>query len=117
MKHKIFSIFLIFSIGLISQNALAQQNYVYDGEAFNVWLKTNDDNTKVIEVYFTANNQWNKFNIIDYKEYTDADEGFAFEVEDGAGRIYWVDYYRDKDFIVVTDDQDKETWTLHRREN
>ena len=116
MKNKIISILSIFLFGFISLNISAQQNYVYDGETFNVWLKTNSSDTQVLEVYFTTEGQWNQFTIVEFQSFDDKNEGFTFKVKDGADRFYWIDYYRNKDYIIVTDAQDEENWTLSRRE-
>ena len=110
MKVKVFLI-LSFTI-LIGQSGFAQQNYVYDGDTFNVWFKT-DDNGEVVEVYFTSEGQWHKFELVNFEDHER--RGFAFRTKDGTGRHYWIDYYTEQDHIVVTDEQDKEKWTLYRR--
>ena len=112
MKVKVFLILLL--TVLIGQSGFAQQNFVYDGDAFNVWFKT-DDNGEVVDVYFTADEQWHKFELIDFQDH--GRRGFAFRAKDGAGRFYWIDYYKERDYIVVTDEQDEEKWTLYRREH
>jgi uncharacterized protein YxeA len=117
MKQRIFSTLLIFLIINISYTSFAQQNYVYDGDTFNVWFKTNPANDRVTEVYFTAEDQWHKFTLIDFQSHDDKGNGFAFRAKDGAGRYYWIDYFRQRDYIVVTDEQDDEKWTLYRRKN
>ena len=115
MKKTTVVLFLIASIGFFSFNLSAQQNFVYDGTTFNVWLKTNTANTQVLEVYFSADGKWNKFSIVDYESFDDTNDGFAFKVKDGRGRMYWVDYFRNEVYIKVSDETDGETWTLNRR--
>jgi len=117
MKKVILLLFIGTAFGLLSQSVTAQQNFVYDGEDFNIWFKTNSTNTQVIEVYFTSEGQWQKFSIEDYENYEDEGSGFAFKVKDGVGRQYWIDYYSAKDYIVVKDEEDDQKWTLYRRKN
>lgn len=97
-----------------STTATAQQYFTYDGSDFNVYLKTNSDNTQVLEVSFTdtAKSQWHKFSIVDYYDVSD---GFGYVVDDGVGQQFGLDYYGYGDYIVVRNNQTGDEWTLYRR--
>ena len=88
--------------------AEAQKYFVYDGSVFSVMFKCNTDNTKVLDVQFSAKDtttgewKWYVFEVYDYEDYEDTRiGGFIFYVKDGVGSRYAVDYYRDKDYTIV----------------
>lgn len=93
-------------IGL-SSVATAQKYFVYDGEIFSVMFKCNNDNTKVLDVQFSAQDdagkwEWYKFDVYDYMDFENtAVPGFIFFVKDGVGNKYAVDYFRDDNYVVV----------------
>ncbi len=110
---KVFTI-MVFAIA-ITTSAKAQQYFTYDGDDFNVYLKTNSDNTRVLEVSFTdaAKSQWNKFSIVDYYDVSD---GFGYVVDDGVGQQFSLDYFGYGDYIIVRNNDTGDEWTLNRRE-
>ena len=115
MKKIITGFLVMFMAVALSTNVQAQQDFVYDGETFNVWLKVNSANTQVLEVYFTSGGEWNQFSIVDYIDFEG--DGFAFEVKDGAGAMFYIDYFTEEDYIVVTSEDETSTWELERRED
>ncbi len=113
---KLLKVFLVIAfVVAITTSASAQQYFTYDGDDFNVYLKTNSDNTQVLEVSFTdaAKSQWHKFSIVDYYDVSD---GFGYIVDDGAGQQFTLDYYGHGDNIVVRNDSTEEEWNLNRRQ-
>jgi hypothetical protein len=113
---KFITVSLVLMFALFSSyNVQAQQNVVYDGD-FSVWLKLSNDYTSVLEVYFSYDGEWNLFAIDDYEEFEGEDRGFSYEVRDNYDKIFWVDYYYDEDYILVTNDSTGENWTLYRRD-
>jgi hypothetical protein len=98
-----------------STTATAQQYFTYDGEQFNVYLKTNTNNTQVLEVSFTdaAKTKWIKFNIV---KYYDVSDGFGYVVDDGVGQRFGLDYYGYGDYILVRNISTGYQWTLYRRQ-
>lgn len=116
MKKIIFSILLI--VGALN-TSLAQQYFTYDGDDFNVYLKTNTDNSQVLEIYFTNadKSDWIQFEIVDFHDMEDTEGGgFQYEVKDGVGKIFLLDYFRDEDYIIVSTQDDSQQWELERRE-
>ena len=108
-----FATMLFFAV---QSNAVAQQYFTYDGDVFSVQLKTNSNNSQVLEVFFSANGEWNKFNIIDFSDLESTGEGgFLYSVKDGRGSTYHVDYYRYADYIIVYSGDYSTQWTLYRR--
>lgn len=115
MKKVLFT--LLFSTVLLAANTFAQQYFVYDGDEFSVLLTTDSDNSYVEAVSFSYDGEWVDFNLLDYEDFEDTEEGgFQFACEDGVGDIYIVDYYRDYDYITVESEDGSESWTLYRRE-
>lgn len=119
---KKFSFFFVMVAFLSTMNTYAQKFYVYDSVDFNVMIKTNTENTRVLEISFTddAKTKWIKFEIEDFFDYEDTDKGgFTYLVRDGKNDRYYVDYYRTTDYIVVSkvDDPKGYKWTLYRRPN
>lgn len=113
---KLINVFLIMVFVVsFTTTATAQQYFTYDGDQFNVYLKTNSDNTRVLEVSFTdaAKSQWNKFSIVDYY---DVNDGFGYIVDDGIGQQFGLDYYGYGDYIVVRNNSSGFEWTLYRRQ-
>jgi hypothetical protein len=108
-----FAAMLFFAI---QSEAAAQQYFTYDGDVFSVQLKTNSSNTQVLEVYFSDQGEWHKFNIIDFHNLEDTDEGgFLYTVRDGKGDTYDVDYYRYQNYIIVYASDHSTSWTLYKR--
>ena len=100
----------------VQSNAVAQQYFTYDGDTFSVLLKANSANTQVVEVSFSANGEWHKFNIIDFQDLESTGEGgFLYSVKDGKGKTFHVDYYRSQDYIIVYSSDYGTQWTLYRR--
>ncbi|MDN3724965.1 hypothetical protein QRD02_11265 [Aequorivita sp. SDUM287046] len=112
-KLKTVFAIMFFAVAL-STTATAQQYFTYDGDDFNVYLKTNSDNSQVLEVSFTdaAKSSWNQFSISDYYDVSD---GFGYVVNDGAGQQFSIDYFGYGDYIVVRNEATGEEWTLNRR--
>ena len=101
---------------VLQSNVLAQQYFTYDGDTFSVQLKTDSDNTQVLEVFFSAEGNWNKFDIVDFQDLESTGEGgFLYTVKDGEGKSFFVDYYRSEDYIIVYSSDYETQWTLHRR--
>ena len=113
MKKIITGILAMFMVVALSTNVQAQQDVVFDGDAFNVWLKVNSAETQVLAVYFTSNGEWKQFSLIDYVEFEG--EGFAFQVNDTQNVPFYIFYYRDEDAIIVTSSDGNTSWTLKRR--
>lgn len=94
-------------VGMVATTT-AQKYFVYDGDTFSVMFKCNTANTKVLDVQFSSKDKttgewkWNKFEIDDYHDFEDTSiGGFIFDVVDGVGNKYAVDYYRDTDHVIV----------------
>ena len=114
------AIMLLITIFFITISANAQKFYVYDSTDFNVMIKTNSDNTQILEVSFTdaEKTKWIKFEIEDFYDYEDTDKGgFTYLVKDGKNDRYYIDYFRTSDFILVSKVGDTSgfKWTLYRR--
>jgi hypothetical protein len=108
-----FATMLFFAI---QSNAVAQQYFTYDGDVFSVQLKTNSANTQVMEVMFSSEGEWHKFDIIDFHDLEDTHEGgFLYTVRDGKGDTYDVDYYRNENYIIVYASDHSTEWTLYKR--
>ncbi len=119
MKKFLFaSIIGLALVVLQSSTAFAQKYFVYDGDEFNVMLTCTNDNSRVTKVSFSANNEWNVFEIEDYTDLEDAsDGGFIYTVRDGVGNRYTIDYYRSGDKIKVNQlGGNGDGWTLYRRQ-
>ncbi len=100
----------------IQSNATAQQYFTYDGDTFSVQLKTNSSNTQVMEIFFSSNGEWHKFDIVDYHDLSDSEKGgFVYDVKDGKGNKYSVDYRSYADYVVVHSADYTSEWTLNRR--
>lgn len=107
----------IFFISTFLTEAVAQKYFVYDGDTFSVLITTDNDNTKITSIEFSDNDEWHKFEILDYSDMDDTDEGgFIYEVKDGVGNIYYIDYYRDEDYMVVFTEDWEDFWELRRRD-
>lgn len=116
MKKISLFVFLFAVLFVFSSKSNAQSYFTYDGSSFSVLLTCNTNNTQVIKVEFSYNNQWLPFDIIDYTNLEDVDGGgFAYTVKDGAGKKFIVDYYRTQDYIRVSNLDTGEEWTLYRR--
>jgi hypothetical protein len=116
MKKITLYLFILAMLALVSNKSQAQSYFTYDGKDFSVLLTTNTANTQVIKVQFSANGEWNNFEIVDYTNLDNAEGGgFAYTVKDGAGVKFLVDYYRTQDHIKVTNLSTYEEWTLFRR--
>lgn len=100
------------------QSEVVAQNYfVYDGDTFSVMLTSNNANTRISKVEFSDNNRWNEFKIIDFEDLEDTQEGgFTYTVKDGKGKIFYIDYYRDLDYIIVYSEDGNTQWDLYRRD-
>lgn len=100
------------------QSEVVAQNYfVYDGDTFSVMLTSNSANTRITKVEFSDNNRWNEFKIIDFEDLEDTQEGgFTYTVKDGKGKIFFIDYYRDLDYIIVYSEDGNTQWDLYRRD-
>jgi len=108
-----FATMLFFAL---QSNALAQQYFTYDGDVFSVQIKTNHDNTQVLEVFFSSNGSWNKFSITDFQDLESTGEGgFLYSVRDTKNKAYHVDYYRSQDYVIVYSSDYGTQWTLYRR--
>ena len=108
-----FAMMLVF---VLQSNAAAQQYFTYDGDVFSVQLKTNSANTQVMEVFFSDKGEWHKFDIIDFHDLEDTQEGgFLYTVKDGKGDTYDVDYYRSQNYIIVYSSDHSAQWTLYKR--
>jgi hypothetical protein len=122
MKNSLKTIHLvalttIFFISTFLTEAVAQKYFVYDGDTFSVLITTDNDNTKITNIEFSDNDEWHKFEILDYSDMDDTDEGgFIYEVKDGVGNIYYIDYYRDEDYMVVFTEDWEDFWELRRRD-
>lgn len=119
---KKLSLFFVITIFFITLSTHAQKYYVYDSTDFNVMIKANTENTRVLEISFTdaQKTKWVKFEIEDFYDYEDTDKGgFTYLVKDGKNDRYYVDYYRTSDYIVVSKvgDTSGYKWTLYRRAN
>ncbi|MES2589675.1 MAG: hypothetical protein V4622_11905 [Bacteroidota bacterium] len=86
----------------------AQEYVVYDGEVFSIMFKSNSANTKILDVQFSSQDettgewQWNIFEVTDYFDFEDTEVGgFTFNVKDGVGSSFAVDYYRDQNYVLV----------------
>ncbi|HOV13550.1 MAG TPA: hypothetical protein PK771_04640 [Spirochaetota bacterium] len=103
----------MFTVGF---SAFSQEYYVYDGDTFNVMLTSDKANTKIVKVQFSANNKWVDFKIIDFTDLEETGEGgFLYTVQDGKGVQFTVDYYRNDDYIIVTNVSTGTNWRLNRR--
>lgn len=100
----------ILTIALIglSFTAKSQEYFVYDGSTFSIMFKCNTANTKVLDVQFSSKNKttgewkWNVFKVVDYHDFEDSElGGFIFDVVDGVGNRFAIDYYRDYDYVLV----------------
>ena len=108
-----FATMLFFAI---QSNAVAQKYFTYDGDVFSVQLKTNNANTQVLEVFFSSKGEWHKFDIIDFSDLEDTQQGgFLYTVKDGKGDTYDVDYYRYADYIIVYAADHSTSWKLYKR--
>jgi hypothetical protein len=117
MKKIVLSILLVSVICLFQGNAFAQHYYTYDGDTFNVLLTANNADTQIISVKFSYNGQWVDFKIIDFESLEGTDEGgFLYTVQDGKGKQFTIDYYRDYDYIKVNNLETGDEWTLNRRQ-
>lgn len=117
---KKITVYLVLITLLTNVNVWAQKYFVYDSDAFNVMLKTNTENTRVLEISFTdeAKTNWIKFEIVDYYDYENEEKGgFTYVVKDGKNDRYYIDYFRTTDYIIVTKEGDTSgyKWTLYRR--
>ncbi|WP_338759719.1 hypothetical protein WAF17_12190 [Bernardetia sp. ABR2-2B] len=100
----------------IQSEAAAQKYFTYDGDTFSVQLKTNSANTQVMEIYFSSEGEWHKFDIVDYHDLTDTRKGgFVYTVKDGKGHRYEVDYRSYADYVVVHNSDYTSEWRLNRR--
>ncbi len=119
-------IFFVFVSMCLANVATAQVWHVYDSDAFSVMFTCGDDN-QIGSLQFSSKVngkwQWNDFNVHDYADLEDTDEGgFIFYCIDGKGDYYAVDYYRDRNYIIVHScDSDLNytgtEWNLSRRKN
>jgi hypothetical protein len=119
MKTILSSVFVLLIVFVLQSSASAQQYFTYDGDIFSVLLTANSANTQVTNVEFSTstNEEWNKFNIIDFQDLESTGEGgFLYTVKDGKGKTFHVDYYRDEDYIIVYSNDYETQWTLTRRE-
>ena len=120
MKKLALSIMMIALVGLTSLSA--QIYHVYDGAKFSVMFTCGDDN-QVGSLQFSANGEWNDFEVTDYADLEDtSDGGFIFYCVDGQGKNFAVDFYRSQNKIVVhACDADLNytgtEWTLNRRKD
>ncbi|HLU51958.1 MAG TPA: hypothetical protein VKZ42_07315, partial [Flavobacteriaceae bacterium] len=58
----------IFFISTFLTEAVAQKYFVYDGDTFSVLITTDNDNTKITNIEFSDNDEWHKFEILDYSD-------------------------------------------------
>jgi hypothetical protein len=124
MKN-IKSILLILFLVSVGTTLSAQKYFVYDGDDFSVMFTCNSDNTKVLQVEFSAKDsngewKWNKFDIYDSEDYDDSEvSGFTYYCKDAQGNKFAVDYFTDEDYVMVyalKDDGSYGTeWELKRR--
>ncbi|GAB4347773.1 MAG: hypothetical protein OHK0038_27560 [Flammeovirgaceae bacterium] len=119
MKKLIF-IPLLFALFSLVNLAQAQIYHVYDGSTFSVMFTCNDDN-QISSLQFSHGGKWHDFEVTGYADFEDTSEGgFIFYCVDGKGDAYAIDYYRDKNQIIVhaMDSDGNYTgtdWTLKRR--
>lgn len=100
-----------------SNNLFAQQYFVYDGKTFSVMLTCNNDNTVVTAVSFSYNGEWKKFTVVGKTDLESSSEGgFIYEVLDGKGQKFYIDYYRDVNQIIVTNENGDGRWVLPKRD-
>ncbi len=117
MKTIFSFVFAIMVFFALHSNVSAQKYFTYDGDVFSVLLKTNTANTQVVEVSFSSKGEWHKFDIIDFSDLESTGEGgFLYTVKDGKGDSYYVDYYREQDYIIVYSSDYSTKWTLNRRD-
>ncbi len=119
MKKAIMLLTLSLVVFLAGSAVNAQNYFTYDGDAFNVYLKTNSDNSQVLEIKFTdaAKTKWIPFEIVDYRNLEDSEvPGFQYEVKDAKGKLFYLDYFRDTDYVIVTNSSTGDSWTLYRRD-
>jgi hypothetical protein len=95
----------------------AQKYFTYDGDTFNVLLTTDNSNTNVTRVDFSANGKWVNFKILGFTSLDDdgGEGGFVYTVVDGQNKKFTVDYYRTSDKIIVRSGDGTSEWTLNRR--
>ncbi len=105
MKKLFFLAVLFLGVSFTSK---AQQYIVYDGSTFSIMFKCNTANTKVLDVQFSSKDKttgewkWNVFTVTDYYDFEDTQVGgFIFDVVDGVGKKFAVDYYRDENYVMV----------------
>lgn len=115
---RFLAIAAFFLVSTFWSQAVAQQYFVYDGDTFSVLITTDRSNKVITKVEFSDDNKWHEFKILDYEDLEDTNEGgFVYEVVDGVGNIYFVDYYRDEDYIMVHSEDLSTSWTLTRRDD
>jgi len=116
MKKLTFLLFLFAVLVTLNTGAFAQQYFTYDGKDFSVLLTTDNSNTYVTAVQFSANGKWLDFTILSYVNMDGVEGGgFIYTCEDGKGVQFLVDYYRTQDYIKVTNLSLGTEWTLYRR--
>ncbi|TAE73815.1 MAG: hypothetical protein EAZ85_06105 [Bacteroidetes bacterium] len=118
MKKLLFSLLFASFMLLASSNLFAQQYFVYDGKTFSVMLTCNSDNTEVTNVSFSFKGKWEEFKVLGVSDLESTSQGgFIYEVLDGKGNKYYVDYYRDNNKIIVTNEAGNGKWDLFKRKD
>ncbi len=115
---KILTLFAIFFASLFVSTADAQKDFVYDGDTFNVMLTCSSDNSKVLGISFSNEDKtaWIEFELLKYGDFETTETGsFRYKAKDGKGDIYWIDYFRADDYIIVSPEDYSTAWTLYRR--
>lgn len=114
MKKIILSILVLAFISF-TKDLSAQRKLIFKGEKFDVMFKVKTSNKEITDVFFSTDGKWYRFSIESYETYEDKTSGFVLQVVDGDEKYYWIDYYKKKDYIIVTAEEDDRTWKLLRQ--
>ena len=80
-------------------------------------LTADDDNVEITKVQFSFGGKWVDFKIIDFQDLESTEDGgFLYTVQDGKKQKFTVDYYRNQDYIIITNVKTNAKWTLNRRD-
>ena len=112
------NLIMIFLLLIISSNLNAQKIFLYESSDFNIMLKCNADNSKVLEILCTDANKskWIQCEITDFKNISDKETvQIRYTIKNGADKQYYIDYFKYSDYIIVTKISDGKNWTMYRK--
>jgi hypothetical protein len=114
---KLTLIIIIFFVSGLFQNSFAQKYCVYESKTVNVLLKISQDGSQIIEISLTDNTKakWIKYRISEKEVENSEPNSKRYTVSNGKLNIFYIDYFRYTDYIIVENLDNNEKLTLYKQ--